>query len=68
MAGDLPEGPTELDNYNGHLLELAGDRDSPLNRAVYGLFKHVEEGGLEPNLAWLEELDSALNATRSLSG
>jgi hypothetical protein len=24
MAGDLPIGPTELDNYNGHLLELAG--------------------------------------------
>lgn len=56
MAGDLPNGPTELDNYNGHLLELAGDREFPLNRAVYSLAKRVEEEGRRPHLRWLDEL------------
>jgi 2-dehydropantoate 2-reductase len=56
MAGDLPHGPTELDNYNGHLLDLAGEGDFPLNREVYNLVKHVEEEGLEPGMHWLDEL------------
>ncbi len=56
MAGDLPHGPTELDNYNGHLLKLAGDGDFPLNREVYKLVKHVEVAGLEPGEHWLDEL------------
>jgi 2-dehydropantoate 2-reductase len=56
MAGDLPHGPTELDNYNGHLLELVGDREAPLNRAVYRLARRVEEEGHEPSLRWLDEL------------
>jgi 2-dehydropantoate 2-reductase len=56
MAGDLPNGPTELDNYNGHLLYLAGDRNVPLNREVYALAQRVEEQGLAPGLRWLEEL------------
>ncbi|NIM94950.1 MAG: ketopantoate reductase family protein [Anaerolineales bacterium] len=56
MAGDLPNGPTELDNYNGYLLELAGDIDVPLNREVYSLAKRVEEEGHAPGLRWLDEL------------
>jgi len=56
MADDLPNGPTELDNYNGHLLDLAGDRDVPLNREVYALARRVEEQGLAPGRRWLEEL------------
>jgi 2-dehydropantoate 2-reductase len=56
MAGDLPNGPTELDNYNGHLLDLAGDLDVPLNREVYALVRRVEEQGLDPGLRRLEEL------------
>ncbi len=56
MAGDLPRGPTELDNYNGHLLKLAGGGDFPLNREVYDLVKRVEENGLEPGKHWLDEL------------
>jgi len=56
MAGDLPNGPTEIDNYNGHLLELAGDREVPLNREVYKLAKRLEEEGLVPEFHWLDEL------------
>jgi 2-dehydropantoate 2-reductase len=56
MAGDLPNGPTELDNYNGYLLELAGDRRSPLNREVYRLVRRVEEDRSEPGLDWLGAL------------
>ena len=56
MAGDLPNGPTELENYNGHLLRLAGDRDFPLNREVYALTKYVEINGLQPEMSWLDEL------------
>lgn len=56
MAGDLPGGPTELANYNGHLLELAGDRDVPLNREVYRWAAAVEAEGREPSPRWLDEL------------
>jgi 2-dehydropantoate 2-reductase len=56
MAGDLPGGPTELDNYNGHLLELAGEREFPLNRRVHAFIKRMEEERLEPQIAWLDEL------------
>ncbi len=56
MAGDLPNGPTELDNYNGHLLALAGDLDVPLNRRVYALVKRMEDERLTPNLHRLDEL------------
>ncbi len=62
MAGDLPNGPTEIDNYNGHLLELAGDRRFPLNQEVYALAKHVEENGLQPGLSWLDELLARVEA------
>jgi hypothetical protein len=56
MAGDLPDGPTELENYNGHLLDLAGDLDVPLNRTVHALFSEIEADGQRPSLSWLDEL------------
>jgi len=42
MAGDIPKGRTEIDNYNGHLLRVAGERPCPLNRRVYELVKRLE--------------------------
>jgi ketopantoate reductase len=59
MAGDLPGGPTELENYNGHLLRLAGEAEVPLNRTVHALVRRVEEEGLEPGRYWLDELLAA---------
>ncbi len=41
MAGDLATGRTEIDNYNGRLIELAGDRPCPLNRRVYDWMKQA---------------------------
>ena len=38
MAGDIERGRTELDNYTGHLLRLAGNTTpAPLNRAVFDI-------------------------------
>ncbi|QEL20392.1 ketopantoate reductase family protein [Limnoglobus roseus] len=49
MAGEIEKGRTELDNYNGHLLELAAGRvDVPLNRAVYDLVKRMEREKEKP--------------------
>jgi 2-dehydropantoate 2-reductase len=58
MAGDLPTGRTEIDYYNGHLVELAGDAPCPLNRRVYSLVKRMESERLAPHLGILEQLRS----------
>ncbi|HEY7156682.1 MAG TPA: ketopantoate reductase C-terminal domain-containing protein [Gemmataceae bacterium] len=58
MSGDLPAGRTEIDYYNGHLLELAGDAPCPLNRRVYTLVKRMERERMAPRLVVLEQLRS----------
>jgi len=42
MTPDLPRGRTEIDYYNGHLVELACDIPCPLNRAAVKLIKLME--------------------------
>ncbi len=56
MSGDIPKGRTEIDYFNGHLIELAGDRDIPLNRLVYDLVKRMERERATPAPQWLDEL------------
>ncbi len=57
MAGDIPRGRTEIDNFNGHLIELAGGRVAcDLNRTVYALVKRMEQQRLAPALHWLDEI------------
>ena len=56
MAGDLPAGRTEIDYYNGHLIELAGDRPCPLNRRVHALVKRLERERVAPHPGVLDEL------------
>jgi 2-dehydropantoate 2-reductase len=56
MAGDVVTGRTEIENYTGHLLALAGDRPCPLNRAVYALLKRLEGERRVPGVAVLDEL------------
>ncbi len=53
MSGDLPKGRTEIDNYNGHLLELADGRPCPLNRRVYDLVKRMEQERCQPKVSVL---------------
>ncbi len=59
MAGDLPRGCTEVDYYNGRLIELAGSRPCPINRRMYQLVKQMERDRLAPGLNRLEELLAA---------
>jgi 2-dehydropantoate 2-reductase len=56
MAPDLPHGPTEIGNYNGHLIRLAGHLPCPLNRAVHALVKRIESERLTPRPELLEPL------------
>jgi 2-dehydropantoate 2-reductase len=56
MSGDVPKGRTEIDNYNGHLLRLAGDRPCPQNRRAYALLKRMVNESLQPTLQRLDEL------------
>ena len=57
MAGDIVKGRTEIDNYTGHLLRLAGNRPCPLNRRVYEVFKRLEHRREVPGVAVLRELE-----------
>ena len=59
MSLDLPAGKTEIDNYNGFLLQLAGDYSSPLNRLTYSLIKRMETARTQPAISHLVELDIA---------
>lgn len=59
MSGDLPRGRTEIDFYNRHLIELAGDHPCPLNRRVYDLIRRMEAERLPPGRARLQELTAA---------
>jgi 2-dehydropantoate 2-reductase len=56
MFADLPRGRTEIDNYNGHLIELAGEAPCPLNRRAYALVKRMEQEGIAPNPEIVSEL------------
>ncbi|MBW8065588.1 MAG: ketopantoate reductase family protein [Nitrospira sp.] len=62
MSGDIPKGRTEIDYFNGHLIELAGTRDIPLNRLAYDLVKRMEVERATPAPHWLDQLVTAPNA------
>jgi 2-dehydropantoate 2-reductase len=62
MAGDLPRGRTEIDFYNRHLIDLAGTRPCPLNRAVYALVKRMECERIAPHPGVLDELTPLLES------
>jgi 2-dehydropantoate 2-reductase len=56
MSGDLPSGRTEIDYYNRHLIDVAGERPCELNRRVYALIKQMQSERIVPRLEMLEEL------------
>jgi 2-dehydropantoate 2-reductase len=68
MAHDLPAGHTEIENYNGYLIALAGDRPCPLNRRVHALVKDMEARRLPPCLERLAGLFGPLDCPLALSG
>jgi 2-dehydropantoate 2-reductase len=62
MAPDLPHGRTEIDNYNGKLVELAGERPCPLNRAAVRIVKRMERERILPGPDVLAEFTAALDS------
>jgi 2-dehydropantoate 2-reductase len=56
MNADLVKGQTEIDCYNGYLIELAHDRPCPLNRQIYELVKRMERERLEPGVRVLDDM------------
>jgi 2-dehydropantoate 2-reductase len=59
MSGDIQRGRSEIDNYNGHLVALAGNTPCPLNRRVCDMVKRLQSQHAPPALAVLEELLAA---------
>lgn len=62
MAGEIPKGRTEIDNYNGHLIRLAelAGIPCPINRAVYDLVHNMTQQKALPSQQRLSELSNAL--------
>jgi 2-dehydropantoate 2-reductase len=60
MAGDIEKGRTEIDNYNGHLVRVAGDRPCPLNRRVYEVVKQLERERRVAGVAVFDEFDAPI--------
>jgi 2-dehydropantoate 2-reductase len=60
MAPDLPRGITEIDYYNQRLIDVAGDRPCPLNRAAVKLIKRMERERIAPHREAIRELSVAL--------
>lgn len=56
MAGDITTGRTEIDNYNGHLIALAGDQPCPWNRRVYEVVQGMARDRQSPHAGMLDLL------------
>jgi 2-dehydropantoate 2-reductase len=60
MHADLPAGRTEIEYYNGHLIQLAGERNCPLNQRIYHLVKRMEGERIPPGLKVLDHLQMSM--------
>lgn len=56
MSLDLPRGQTEIEFFNRHLIDLAGDFPCPINRRVYALVKRMEGDRTPPGTHVLDDL------------
>jgi 2-dehydropantoate 2-reductase len=63
MHGDLPMGRTEIDYYNGYLIELANGMACPYNRRAYDVVKRMERRYMKPGLHALYELRPSESVT-----
>ncbi len=63
MAGEIQKGRTELDNYNGYLLQHAQKTGTPapLNQAVYELVARMTAQRAQPDPIVLDELSAHLS-------
>ncbi|WP_430232917.1 ketopantoate reductase family protein [Nitrosomonas communis] len=51
---------TEIEAYNGYLIQLAGNFPCPLNRAVLALFERIVSENLKPHRKYLQYLVDSL--------
>ena len=58
MSGDIQTGRTEVDNFNGHLVRLAGDFPCPLNRQSCDLINRLARDRATPTMDYLKEMSS----------
>lgn len=56
MSGDIPLGRTEIDYFNGHLIELAGTGGAPLNRLARDLVHRMSSERAAPSPDRLDAL------------
>jgi 2-dehydropantoate 2-reductase len=54
MSGDLPRGRTEIDYYNQHLIDIAGDRPCPINKRIVELVRSMQSTRTHPSLDVLD--------------
>jgi 2-dehydropantoate 2-reductase len=64
MAGDIEKGRTEIDNYNGWLVQLAGERPCPMNRRAVEIVKRMTDERIVPNVEALDWFEPAQLARR----
>ena len=58
MSGDIQTGRTEVENFNGHLVRLAGDFPCPLNRQSCDLINRLARDRAMPTMDHLKEMSS----------
>ncbi len=56
MSGDIEKGRTEIEHFNGHLVELAGNEPCPMNRLACSVVRRMESAREQPNPDRLGEL------------
>jgi len=57
MNADLLKGQTEIDCYNGYLIDLARNCPCPLNQRVYKMIKRMERDRIHPNVRMLDQMN-----------
>ena len=58
MSGDIQTGRTEVENFNGHLVRLAGAHPCPLNSRSCDLINRLARDRAIPTMENLEEMSS----------
>ncbi|MBG83128.1 MAG: ketopantoate reductase [Phycisphaerae bacterium] len=56
MSGDIQTGRTEVENFNGHLVRLAGHHPCPLNRRSCDLINRLARDRATPSIDHLKEM------------
>ena len=64
MSGDIERGQTEIRNFNGHLIDLAGHEPCELNRRACNLVERMAAVRATPALRFLDEMASVASVSQ----